>query len=66
MRITTIHGAKGLEAYRVLLLTDLNARILQGAELDPDAEQRVLYVGVTRAMEDLYLVEPKGGRGYEL
>ena len=66
VRITTIHGAKGLEAYRVLLLTDLNARILQGAELDPDAEQRVLYVGVTRAMEDLYLVEPKGGRGYEL
>ena len=66
VRVATIHGAKGLEAEHVVLLTDLNARILLGAELDPDAEQRVLYVGVTRARESLYLVEPRGGRGYEL
>ena len=66
VKVTTIHGAKGLEAENVVLLTDLNARILRGVELDPDAERRVLYVGVTRARENLYLVEPKGGRGYEL
>ena len=66
VRVETIHGAKGLEADRVLLLTDLNARILRGQELDPDAEQRVLYVGVTRARESLYLVEPRIGRGYTL
>ncbi len=66
IRVTTIHGAKGLEAQHVVLLTDLNARILRGAELDPDAERRVLYVGVTRARESLYLVEPRSGRGYEL
>ncbi len=59
MRIETIHGAKGLEAQNVLLLTDLNARVQRGMERDPDAENRVLYVAVTRAREALYLVMPQ-------
>jgi superfamily I DNA/RNA helicase len=67
VRIETIHGAKGLEADNVLLLTDLNARVRRGQEQDPDAELRVLYVAVTRARECLFLVTPQSsGRGYEL
>lgn len=58
VRIETIHGAKGAEADNVVLLTDLNRRIVRGMELDPDAERRVWYVGVTRARERLYIVEP--------
>ena len=66
VRIETIHGAKGAEADSVMLLTDLNARVRRGQDLDPDAEQRVLYVAVTRAREALYLVEPQGTSGYQL
>jgi superfamily I DNA/RNA helicase len=60
--ISTVHGAKGAEADSVLLLCDLNERVLRGMDLDPDAEMRVLYVGVTRARENLFLVEPKQTR----
>lgn len=60
VRIETIHGAKGLEADRVLLLTDLNSRIEKGMENDPDAENRVLYVAVTRAKEKLHPVMAQG------
>ena len=66
VRIETIHGAKGLEAEHVLLLTDMNERVRRGMELDPDAEQRVLYVAVTRASKALYLVTPQGRYGYQL
>jgi ATP-dependent DNA helicase UvrD/PcrA len=66
VRVSTIHGAKGAEADRVLLVTDLPGRVWRGAELDPDAEGRVCYVGVTRAREELHVVLPRGQRGYEL
>lgn len=66
VRVSTIHGAKGAEADHVLLVTDLTKRVWEGVELDPDAEQRVLYVGVTRARERLQLVVPSGTRAYEL
>jgi DNA helicase II / ATP-dependent DNA helicase PcrA len=66
VRISTVHGAKGAEADRVLVLTDVNARIKRGMELDPDAEQRVAYVAVTRARESLFLVTPRGRYGWTL
>lgn len=66
VNISTIHGAKGDEADSVVLLTDLNERVRRGMELDPDAEHRVLYVGLTRARETLYLVTPRGRFGYQL
>ncbi len=67
VRIETIHGAKGLEADNVLLLTDLNARVRRGQEVNFDAEQRVLYVAVTRARQALFLVMPQRyGYGYQL
>lgn len=66
VRVDTIHGAKGLEADNVLLLTDVNARIRRGIELDSDAEARVWYVGVTRAREALYPVIGQRGRGYDI
>lgn len=67
IRISTIHGCKGWEADQVLLLTDLNARIRRGMDVNPDAEHRVLYVAVTRARNALYLVTPqRHGFGYQL
>lgn len=66
VRIETLHGAKGDEAENVLLLTDLTKRTARGLEEDPDSEHRVFYVGLTRARERLYVVEPRGRWGYEL
>lgn len=59
VRISTVHGAKGDEADNVLLLTDISERVAASARVDPDAEHRVQYVGVTRARQRLMLVQPK-------
>lgn len=66
IRIDTIHGAKGAEAERVLLLTDLTYKIRRGFERDPDAEHRVFYVGATRASEGLYFMAPRTAYGYQI
>lgn len=64
VRISTIHGAKGLEAENVLLLGDLTRRPYEALQADPDSEHRVLYVGITRALENLYVRLPRR-QGYE-
>ena len=56
--ISTVHGAKGGEAENVLLLTDVSGRVAKGMLSSPDDEWRVVYVGVSRALERLYLVQP--------
>jgi superfamily I DNA/RNA helicase len=66
--ILTIHGAKGLEAEAVFLHTAITPRI-QRALLIPGkeslSEAMVLYVGVTRPKNVLYLVTD-AGRNYTL
>lgn len=61
--ISTIHGAKGLEADAVFLHTEITPKI-QKAILIPGkeskAEARVWYVGVTRSKEVLYLITDVG------
>lgn len=64
LRIETIHGAKGMEAERVLLTTDMTYRTNRGYELDPDSEYRVLYVGLTRAIARVTLLAPQTAYGY--
>ena len=56
IRLSTIHGAKGGEAENVILLTDLTT---SAAENIDDNMHRVFYVGVTRTLQNLYLLEPK-------
>lgn len=58
VRIGTVHSVKGAEADNVLLLTDVSERVAEGARVNPDAELRVQYVGVTRAKNRLVLVQP--------
>lgn len=66
VRISTVHGAKGAQADRVLLLTDLTDQVWRGAQLDPDAELRVAYVAVTRAREALFIATPRGRYGWQI
>lgn len=64
IRLSTIHAAKGHEAERVILLTDMTTRVQQTAEKSPDDEVRVFYVGMTRSKSILDIVE--GYNGYKL
>lgn len=66
VRIDTVHGVKGAQAERTLLVTDLTYRTRRGFELDPDSEHRVFYVGLTRASEELVISAPSGAYGYRL
>lgn len=61
LRLSTIHASKGHEAERVILLTDTTARVAQTAEVKPDDEIRVWYVGMTRAKNTLDIVEGHNG-----
>lgn len=54
--VSTIHGFKGAESDRIILLTSTSQRVSEGYVKNPDAERRVFYVGYTRAKEQLVLV----------
>ncbi|MAK51380.1 MAG: hypothetical protein CMG85_19385 [Marinobacter sp.] len=58
INISTIHQSKGGEADNVVLLTDMGR--LSWESLGKDEENRVWYVALTRAKQNLYLVRPRG------
>lgn len=57
VRLSTIHGAKGGEAEHVVLSREIAQRTWREMEASPDDERRVWYVGVTRAREQLTLLD---------
>jgi len=66
IRISTIHAAKGGEATNVILLTDISSRVFKSYQQNPDDESRVFYVGLTRAKENLFLIEPQTQKYYPI
>ena len=66
IRLSTIHAAKGGEADNVILLTDISNRIYKSYQQNPDDESRVFYVGLTRAKENLFLIEPQTQKYFPL
>ena len=66
IRLSTIHAAKGGESTNVVLLTDITTRVYKNYQENPDEENRVFYVGITRTKENLYLIEPKTTRCYQI
>ena len=59
IKISTIHSAKGGECNNVLLATDMNMKTYKSYQEDSDDEQRVFYVGATRAKEELHVLLPQ-------
>lgn len=57
IRLSTIHSSKGREADHVILHTGLTHKTLNDMDRNPDAEARVWYVGVTRAKQQLDILE---------
>jgi len=60
VRLSTIHGAKGMEADDVILCTSTSRRTEEAQENSPEAfdeECRIEYVAVTRARQNLMVCE---------
>jgi superfamily I DNA/RNA helicase len=55
----TIHSVKGGEADNVVLLTDISPVTQRAYVRDTDAENRVFFVGMTRAKQHLHIVLPQ-------
>lgn len=66
IKVSTIHGAKGGECENVLLFTDLSAKAASEMWRKPDDEARVFYVGVTRTLNRLCVVEPQTTMSFTL
>ena len=62
--ISTIHQVKGGEADNVALLLDSTRRTVLNTYDNIDDELRVLYVGVTRAKKNLFLIDSTSKYGY--
>ena len=60
-RITasTIHGAKGGEADKVMLLTDISRKGLDAYYKDAEEMRKVFYTGMTRAKQELHVIAPE-------
>lgn len=56
--VSTIHGAKGMEADVVVLSSDLSSNTRKAFDIDMDSIHRAFYVGATRAKEALYVMLP--------
>jgi superfamily I DNA/RNA helicase len=66
IKISTIHSVKGEEADNVALYTDLERVIYESALKNPDPEHRTFFVGITRAKENLYLMQSTSDYQYNI
>jgi len=57
IRISTIHGAKGLEADDVHLILGRSTAAAEQDWIDPDQSHRLMYVGATRTKNRLFTYE---------
>lgn len=66
IRIGTIHSVKGSEATNVVVMSDVNREPFLNLRKNADSEHRVFYVAVTRAKENLYIIQSNSKYSYNL
>lgn len=64
IRLSTIHGSKGTEATNVILENSMSNIVYESFKDDKDAEYRLLFTGITRAKENLYIVNDEDAKHY--
>ena len=63
--VSTIHQVKGGEAENVAVMLDATGRTKGNIFNNIDEELRILYVGITRAKKNLYLIDSMNGNGFD-
>ena len=70
IKVSTIHGAKGGEAHNVILYLNQTANTIKGAKKSQDKQDeefRVWYVGITRTIENLFLIKSQNkSKGFKI
>ena len=70
VELSTIHGSKGRECENVVLFLDYGTEeqrlFLKGAEDNPDGQHRLMFVGITRAKQRLYIMPPMTTKYYTI
>lgn len=63
--LSTIHGVKGMEFKNVFIINAVEETIPHKSSIENNLEEerRLFYVGVTRAIENLYIYSPKKQQG---
>lgn len=64
VRIMTIHGSKGREANTVIISSDMAKASWLEWQREEEGENRVAYVAVTRAKDELLICDPETSRFY--
>ena len=62
--LSTFHGVKGMECDTVVINTNLTKKTYDQFMLDPEPEHRLFYVGVTRAKNDVIVIQPDNSKNY--
>ena len=66
IRLSTIHGAKGDEDENIVHFLDLDILSYNEFQRNPSPEHRLQFVGVTRTVSNLYIVNPTSPYGYQI
>ena len=70
IELSTIHGSKGRECDNVVLFIDYGTENqwlpFREAERNPDAQHRLIFVGITRAKQRLYIMAPLTDKYYTI
>lgn len=60
VELSTIHGAKGKQHDKVIIINGMTQRVLDGAMAKPGPEYQVWYVAVTRTKNILHIIDGEG------
>jgi superfamily I DNA/RNA helicase len=63
--VSTIHHVKGGEAKNCAIMLATTRRTICNVFNHIDEELRILYVGVTRTKQNLFLIDSQNGQGYD-
>ena len=66
IQLSTIHGAKGMEADIVFVLDGMPTRVIENMEDNMDEELRVWFVAVTRAKQKLVWINSMEAEGFQI
>ena len=64
--VSTIHGVKGNERENVVVFPELSGKAYEQYMDDPDDTHRLFYVACTRTEKNLFIMEPKRRKAYDI